>query len=455
MKGLINQILQHKELAALPDLPEGGGLPALVSGLSAVHRANLAAALCDRLERSLFVLTPDDTAAENFARDLQSMLRMPVQTLGMREFCFLPAEAVSHRTEQQRLTSLHALAEAAETGRSPVIAVASVTAMLQRTIPAETLRKAAFSLRVGDSYPLEDVLDALIRCGYERTEQVEGPGQFASRGGILDLFSPAEEHPVRMEFWGDDIDSMGYFDIASQRREENMTSCTVLPAAEALPTLCPGGAEVIAGKLEDLAEHLKKRRNSEASGRLAVTAREDAEKIRTGLKMPDLDRWLPFLYPQANGFNYIPDDALVFVDQPTRCGEMARDYRKQLGEDLRLLQKDGLCPFDAEQFCLAPDLLWKELERFPVYAADAFTLGRGGFRPKTLFSIPAKQLPTYAGNAQAAAEDLKVYRKQDYRVVILEGDERRAKVLQSYLQEHDLPVLIRPEMEKLPEPGEC
>ena len=86
MKELVNQILTHKELAALPSLLEGGGLPALVSGLSAVHRANLAAALSCRLQKPLFVICPDDTAAENFARDLQSMLQMPAATLPLREF---------------------------------------------------------------------------------------------------------------------------------------------------------------------------------------------------------------------------------------------------------------------------------------------------------------------------------------------------------------------------------
>ena len=97
MKEFVNQILTHKELAALPSLMEGGGLPALISGLSAVHRANLAAALCEQTGRPLFVICPDDTAAENFARDLRSMLQRPAACLGLREFSFLPAEAVSRR----------------------------------------------------------------------------------------------------------------------------------------------------------------------------------------------------------------------------------------------------------------------------------------------------------------------------------------------------------------------
>ena len=190
MKELVNQILSHKELAALPSLLEGGGLPVLISGLSAVHRANLAAALCNALDRPLFVVCPDDTAAENFARDLQSMLQRPSQCLGLREFTFLPAEAVSRRVEQQRLAVLSSLIDAEQTGK-PTVTVASVSALLQRTVPKEILQKAAFTISSEESYAIEDIEEALIRCGYEKTEQVEGPGQFARRGGILDLFSPA------------------------------------------------------------------------------------------------------------------------------------------------------------------------------------------------------------------------------------------------------------------------
>ena len=171
--------------------------------------------------------------------------------------------------------------------------------------------------------------------------------------------------------------------------------------------------------------------------------------------MTDPDRWLPLLYPAATGFDYIPQDAVVFADQPTRIGEMAREYRKQLGEDLQTLQREGRTPFDADSFCFPPDAIWKELENYPLYAGDAFTLGRGSFHPKTLLSIPAKQLPSYAGNAQAAAEDLKVFQKQDYRVVILAGDERRAGVLQSFLREHGVQAVLRPEAQPLPAFGEC
>ena len=99
MNILFRQILNNKEASALPGLKESGGLPALISGLSAVHRANLAAALAESPSEKLFVICPDDTTAENFANDLHSMLAEPVSVLGMREFTFYPAEAASRQAD--------------------------------------------------------------------------------------------------------------------------------------------------------------------------------------------------------------------------------------------------------------------------------------------------------------------------------------------------------------------
>ncbi len=331
----------------------------------------------------------------------------------------------------------------------------SVSGLLQRTIPAQTLLKAAFVIEDGGSYAMEDVEDALLRCGYGRCTQVEGPGQFAIRGGILDFFSPADLEPVRIEFWGDDIDSMGHFDVSTQRRTEAIKRCTILPAAETLPTMTLGGVEALARQIESFAERYAKRRTSENAATLAAVLRADAEKLRAGLSMSDADRYLPVIYESATAMDYIPEDAILLLDQPGRCAERARDYAKQLTEDIRELQRRGQIAMSPDGFYASFEALARRLEDFPLYMADAFTVGRPPLPPKTLVSIPAKQLPSYAGSAQAAAEDVKLYTKQDYRVVVLAGDERRAKVLQDFFKEHEIPALIREPLTKLPEAGQC
>ena len=450
MKLLVNQIFENKEAAALPGLLESGGLPALVSGLSAVHRANLAAGLRLQSGAPLFVLCPDDTTAENFANDLRSMLGEEVTCLGMRDFTFYATEAASRQAEQKRLAALFALAE----GRSAVT-VASIPGLIQRTLPPETLRRAAFELDAGGSYPIEDVEAALLRCGYTRTEQVEGPGQFARRGGILDFFSPSEHEPVRIEFWGDDVDSMGHFDVASQRRTESLERCVILPAAESLPEMTAGGRDALCREIESFAEKYGRRRTSENAAALCATLRADADRLRGAALISDADRYLPVIYPMASAADYIPEDALIIFDQPGRCGERARDYTKQLAEDIRELTRRGVLAMSPDAFYLSWEALIKRLEDFPVYMAEAFTVGRSPLPPRTITSIPAKQLPSYAGSAQAAADDVALYLKQDYRVVVLAADERRAKVLQDFFMGKDIRALIYKEINKLPEPGSC
>ena len=450
MNLLINEIFKNKEAAALPSLLESGGLPALVSGLSPVHRANLAAALRLETGRPVFVICPDDTAAENFAADLTAMLGEECITLGMRDFTFYPAEAVSRYAEQKRLSALYALAK----GEAKVTA-ASVSGLMQRCMPPETLLRAAFTIEDTGSYAIEDIEDALIRCGYTKCDQVEGAGQFARRGGILDFFSPADTQPVRMEFWGDEIDSMGHFDIATQRRDEPVKSCTVLPAAESLPTLAVGGAEALAREIDAAAAKYARRRTSENAAQIAAALTADADKLRGGILMTDADRYLPILYPSASGADYIPDDAIIIFDQPTRCGERAREYMKQIAADVHELQRRAMVAAAPDGFYLGYEALIKKLADFPVYMTDAFTLGTNPLPPKTVTSIPAKQLPSYAGNAQAAADDVKLYLKQDYRVVILAGDERRAGVLQEFLRKENITAVIYREIKKLPERGHC
>lgn len=447
---LVNQILEHKEAAALPSLLESGGLPALISGLSAVHRANLAAALENKLDMPLLVVCPDDTAAENFARDLRAMLGREVDCLIMRDWVFYQTEAVSRQAEQKRLAVLYRLA----TGKTRILA-ASISALIQRCMPPETLRQAALVIEAGGSCPPEKVEEALLRCGYALTDQVEGPGQFARRGGILDFFSPGDREPVRIEFWGDDIDSMGHFDTESQRRSESVESCTILPAAETLPALGPGGVEALAREIENLSAKYAKRRGSENAASLAAAMESDARRLRDGLPMSDADRYLPLIYPKACAADYIPQGAFVFLDQPGRCAQRAKEYIKQLGEDIKELQRRGQTPLGVDSFVHAPETLFRKLEDYPLYMADAFTVGRNPIQPRTLTSISAKQLPSYAGSAQTAAEDVNQYLKQDYRVVVLSADERRAGVLQSFFKERGIKALIHREPRALPESGEC
>ena len=242
------QLFGDTEAAALPALLESGRLPARISGLPASARALLAASMHAQLDAPVLAVCPDEAAAELFQKDLSALLGQDVPLLTARDYTFYTVESVSRQTEQKRLSALYALAA----GTAPAV-VCTVSGLLQRAMPKEKLLQAAFEIRDGSSLPPEDAEDALLRCGYLRTAQVEGAGQFSRRGGILDFFSPAYPQPVRVEFWGDDVDSMGFFDPESQRRTQPLESCRILPAAATLPPLYPGGSAALGEKLQKLA----------------------------------------------------------------------------------------------------------------------------------------------------------------------------------------------------------
>ena len=226
------QLFGDTEAAAVPVVVESGRLPARISGLPASARALLAASMHEQLDAPVLAVCPDEAAAEPFPNDLSALLGQDVPLLTARDYTFYTVESVSRQTEQKRLSALYALAA----GTVPAV-VCTVSGLLQRAMPKEKLLQAAFEIRDGSSLPPEDAEDALLRCGHLRTTQVEGPGQFSRRGGILDFFSPAYPQPVRVEFWGDDVDSMGFFFFFCLRRAEALGSGRILAGAESGPPL--------------------------------------------------------------------------------------------------------------------------------------------------------------------------------------------------------------------------
>jgi transcription-repair coupling factor (superfamily II helicase) len=457
MQCLARAIFENQTLTPLPVQLEGGLSPVLVSGLSPVHRANLAAALRVQLDRPIFVVAPDDAAAEGLARDLSALTGEAVTILTSREFTFYSAESASRQAEQTRIKAMDALAREA----AP-LTVCTAAALLQRTLPPEVLEGAAFTIEAAGAIPPEEVERRLLRCGYLPTEQVEGPGQFSRRGGILDFFSPAYAQPVRIEFWGDEVDSMGFFDVASQRRTENLASCRILPAAEALPSLAAGGAEGLAQQTLELLRKMNRRSAKVDHEKLAQTLREDADRLQNGLTLTAADRYLALLYPRmATAADYIPYDAVVVMDSPAKCAERAAGYERQLQEDVKLLIGSGTIAgpiaeylYSWELLC-APGETGASLWNFPVVLADAFTVGRYPMEPGSILSVTAKQLPSYGGSAETAMGDVQSYLDLNYRVLVLAGDERRAGVMQGFLKEHGVTAALEPEPEALPAPGTC
>ena len=258
---------------------------AAVTGIGQVNRSHLIAALHKEISRPLVIICQDDIAAKRMQEELRCFLGEIPPILPSRELTLYDASVVSRVWEQKRLRQLSDLAS----GKTP-IQIFTWESLSQRTMPPATLLHAAFRLEIGKEYPIDDLLCRLTASGYTRCAMVEGPGQFAVRGGILDIYSPAADRPVRAEFFGDELDTMGYFDPDTQRRTDNIEKLVILPVGETQPRLHGSGIEGLCADINRLIARQKRRKNINEA--LISTLEKDLENTKTACKIPRrIDIW--------------------------------------------------------------------------------------------------------------------------------------------------------------------
>ena len=442
-------------LSGVPEFPrllaalDSGGCPAAVSGLSAVHRAHFAAGIWQQTGRPVVLLCADETEADRLAEDLTAFTGQAVRRLSARDFTFHNAAVVSRQWEHRRLSALRALAA----GESP-LTVCTVESLLQRTLPRTLLTQCAQMLRVGESHDLPELAERLSAAGYTRCEQVEGVGQFALRGGILDVFSPAFDRPVRAEFFGDEIDSMGLFDVSSQRRTVNLREAEILPASEVLPQFAPGGFPGLLEALDGLIARVEKSKPSHPA--LLATLNEDRERFQAGVAFPAVDRYLALIYPQmATAADYLPEDAVVLFCESPRVAERAKHYLWRLEEDVKTLLEGGQVSGELAVYARTMEELCRVLGDYPVCFLDAFASSSYPLRPRVMLDVMAKQLPSYGASLETAAGDLRHYQGAGFGAVVLAGGEQRCLNLQSLLREEKVRSAVDFALHDLPGPGQA
>ena len=447
MDAFLKTLQTLPEVAELVSRVENGGCPAVLTGTQPVQRACVGAAVAAGAGRPMVFLCADEREARQLAGDLQSLTGETPVTLLAREWQFRPNAVSSREWERSRLAALHQMAA----GNAPIV-VATVDALLARTMPPHRLAELSVTLETGGRADLKELTDRLLQAGYSRCDQVEGVGQFALRGGILDVFSPLMEQPVRCEFFDDEIDSLGLFDPGTQRRTENVSAALLLPAAEVLPGLAPGGLTHLAEQIEKLAVKYAKKENGE---KIAQTLRGDAERFRSGAEVNGLDRYLSLIYPDAaGGADYLPPDAVVFLCEGGRVEQRVKTVLLQLHQDTEALMEAGLMVGDAAEVCLSGEALFARLADFPVVMLDALPTSRHPLKPHGLLAINARQLSSYGGSLETAVTDLEHYRNTGSAVLVLCGGEVRAKNLLRLLEERGIPAVLDLKGTAMPKPGE-
>ena len=435
MQELNRQMMALPELRELEEIIRFGTGPAAVSGVSVVHRAMLGAALRQETKRPLAVLCADEQEARRMAADLAALTGEECVTLFAREWQLRDRVSASHSFEQERLDALCRMAF----GRTGIV-VATVDGMMQRTLPPTALRDAVLTLRLGEEHDLRALAERLTAAGYVRCEQVEGAGQFAVRGGILDVYSPMSA-PVRVEFFDTEIDAMGEFDVATQRRTKNLEELTVLPAAEVLPFAAEGGRDAMLARMEHAAAQLAKKETTEKT---AAAIRADMDRLREGLPLGGMDRYLAAAYPTAVcAADYLPEGSIVLVCEGSRVMERAKGCAFEWGEDLKILLEEGVLAGQFASLAVELEDLTRRLRgSFPLLLCDSLPTSRYLAPPRAMLSINARQLPSYGGSLETAAADMEHYLAAGSGVLVLCGNETRAKNFHRLLEERGVKLIL-------------
>ena len=423
---------------------------AAITGIGQINRSHMIAGLYKQVSRPMVLVCQDDMAAKRLQEELRAFLAETAPALPSRELTLYDSAVVSRGWEQKRLRQLYDLA----CGRTP-LQIFSWEALSQRTMPKQTLLSAAFTLKIGQSYQVDEILEKLSGAGYSRCSMVEGPGQFAVRGGILDIFSPAADRPFRAEFFGDELDTMGYFDPDTQRRTENTDEVVILPVGETQPKLHPAGLAGLCDDIRSIIARQKRRKNINEA--LISTLEKDLNKYENALSNPASDRYMSLIYPEnANAMDYVPENAIIVLCDQGNLHRISKTRTEEMGMQLDSLLQAGLvagelCDYVCQWEDFTQALTGKTVVYMDNFAGSSYPEENP---PKQLLPMNAKQLPGYGGNLDTAAADLAHYQKMDFCCLVLCGSRRRAELLQEMLRSRNLSAFICIPLTTMPQPGQ-
>jgi len=440
------------------------GAPLALSGAPQAVTAAAAARLAEEGRRVLLV-AEHDLKASRLADDVRQMTGEDCPFLPGGEIDLTRA-AGSLESSWRRLEALSSVLRGAK------ILVTSAEALMQRMGRPDPFRRACFTLRPGDRMPLGELTDRLTRMGYERVGMVEGKGQFALRGAILDLYPPAGKEGIRIEFFDEEVDTLRALDCISQRSQEHLTEIRVTPASEAMldPEESPAAAErmreairgmmtqprqesslmeglpplpeeeddeeLFDAKIAPLARKAADReRESGEAERRRNRLMSEADQVEAGQAFRRMRSWITVLTGNtADLLDWARPDAILLWE-PDRIRNRTEERLNGFREDLTSAMNRG------EAVSLQGSLLrtWEEtaarLERYPLILLTEMLQGMGGLRPTDALDLGAAGLVGYQGQMKLLKNDLAAWRERNYRVILLSGGEARGRRLAENLAE--------------------
>ena len=398
------------------------------------------------------IMAPDDVKARELYEDYR-FFDKNVVLFPAKDYIFFQADIRGREMTRERMICFRNILSG-----QPLTIVTTPDTFMAPVLPLKAFQENCITISRGSILEESAIAMKLVRMGYEKTYQVETPGQFSVRGGIVDIFDLTEENPYRIELWGDEVESLRRFDVQSQRSIEGLSELTVYPATDLILTKSQreNGLAAICTEAQELEQIFKEKKKFEEAHRIKTMALQLAEQMEEFGVMANLDSYMRyFCEDYTDFFELFPKKELLLVmDEPLRVCEhleaVAMEFRESM---LQRIEKGYALSGQAELLYLPQQIMAK------INGQRLLLLSVLDTKLKMLtvdenYRVDARNINSFQNSFELLVKDLKRYRKNGYRMILLSPSRTRAKRLAEDISACDLPCFYSEDRDRELRAGE-
>ncbi|MCF6411918.1 transcription-repair coupling factor [Pseudalkalibacillus salsuginis] len=432
MRGLLNYFCDNDDFHSLATGLSEGLREQLVSGLSGSARTLLMACLYRSEERSQLVVTHNLFQAQKLYEDLTALIGEDfVHLYPVNELTSAEIAIASPELKSQRIDVLNHLSEDAKG-----IIITPIAGLRRMIPPPHVWRESHVNFRRGTDIDLDEVKNLLIAMGYERAEMITSPGEFSIRGGIMDVFPLTETNPIRIELFDTEVDSIRYFDVETQRSEQQLKEIRVGPAEEIV--LFPEHFEKAVSNIElSLSRSLRKIKDKGVKEKLAEHIGYEIEQLKQKQTFQGMYKYISYYYVQpASLLDYLPDSAMVIMDEISRIQETSSHLEKEEAEWQTTLLNQGeiltgmTLSHQYDEIANKPGIKFLYLSLFLRHVPHT--------NPQNIINMSCKAMQNFHGQMNVLQSELQRWRKSKDAVVFLAANKERAKRLERVMEDYKI-----------------
>lgn len=426
------------ELAGIEQLKkdfEVTGQPVMISGCIDTQKIHLVHAAVNDY-RFRLIITGDEAKAREMQEDSRFFDKSSIY-YPAKDFIFYSADVHGNQLAGERLRCIQKII-AAQDNRTNITVITTIDGCVDMLMPLQRYRDNIIHFKNSDIIDTEKLISKLVGIGYTRVPMIDGQGQFAVRGGIIDIFSYTDETPVRIELWDDEIDSIRFFDVESQRSVEKIQTYDVFPAAEWILSEdeIDAGFEKVKDEVEKqlvtLGNDKKKKTQQEmdACNRLRH-AYADFERTR------DYSKFILSFTDEIEGFtDYFPKDETVFVlDEPDRIMERMELISYEYEESMKNRLEGGYVVASQTKLMRPIAEVYKNMQSSRLMLLSSLDYKPKMLKPADYLRIDARSISSYNNSFEYLADDINKYKRTGYRVVLVCNSRTRAARIVADLEE--------------------